>query len=288
MLGRQKPHQRMQSPSLLPTRREALRQLSAGALLVLGQWPGSLHADNAQPAGRFRFIVVNDTHHMSPQCTDYLAGAVRQMKSSSPEFCLHCGDLTEKGEAGNMELVPDVFRSLDAPFYPVIGNHDYVTQSDRTAYEKRFPERLNYHFNHGGWQFLGLDTSEGQKYEKTVVAESTLRWIDDNLPRLNPRIPTVVFTHFPMGAEVTYRPLNTEDLLYRFRDFNLKAVFCGHFHGFTERTSGQAILTTNRCCALKRNNHDGTKAKGYFVCEASDGKLTRTFVEYAPASGGGL
>ena len=41
-----------------------------------------------------------------------------------------------------------------------------------------------------------------------------------------------------------------------------------------------ATVTTNRCCALKRNNHDGTKQKGYFVCEVMEGVLVRRFVEY--------
>lgn len=275
----------MQLQPTLFTRRTALRRMGAGALLALGAWPGTIRADNERPDARFRFVAVNDTHHVSPECSAYLAGAVRQMKRHEPEFCLHCGDLTDKGEPENIEAVHDVFRDLGAPLYPVIGNHDYRTQTDRKAYVRRFPLRLNYYFRHRGWQFVGLDTSEGLKYEKTLVQPQTLAWLDDYLPRLNPRKPTVVFTHFPLGADVNYRPLNSEEVLYRFRDFNLQAVFCGHYHGFTERHSGQAILTTNRCCALKRNNHDGTKPKGFFVCEAAGGKLTRSFVEYNPAAG---
>ena len=280
---RQKSRYLMQSRTSLPTRREALQQLAAGTLLALGHWPGTLRADNEQPASRFRFIVVNDTHYMSDACSGYLAGAIRIMKEQAPEFCLHCGDLTEKGEPSHLEAVYELFKALGTPFYPVIGNHDYKTQTDRAGYEKRFPARLNYSFGHSGWQFIGLDTSDGLKYEKTFVGPATLQWLDESLPKLNPRSPTVIFTHFPMGADVNYRPFNAEDVLYRFRDFNLQAVFCGHYHGFTERTSGQAILTTNACCALKRNNHDDTKAKGFFVCEAGDGKLKRTFIEYTPS-----
>ena len=36
---------------------------------------------------------------------------------------------------------------------------------------------------------------------------------------------------------------------------------------------------TNRCCSFARNNHDGSKEKGFFVVDAKDGKLARTFVE---------
>jgi hypothetical protein len=76
------------------------------------------------------------------------------------------------------------------------------------------------------------------------------------------------------------RPLNAEDLLTRFVDFNLQAVYCGHHHGFTEHLFRQAPVTTNRCCSLKRANHDGTKEKGFFVCTAEDGRVQRKFVEY--------
>ena len=68
-------------------------------------------------------------------------------------------------------------------------------------------------------------------------------------------------------------------MLARFKEYNLRAVFNGHFHGFTARWFGRATVTTNRCCAISRENHDGTKEKGYFVCEAKDGNVIRTFVE---------
>jgi predicted phosphodiesterase len=264
------------------SRRAALRHLSLSTLLALGCWPGSLRADNERPAGSFRFHVINDTHCMSPGCGPYLQGVVAQMKRDEAAFCLHLGDLTDKGDAEYLQTVNDVFKRLPIPFYPVIGNHDYRSQDDRSAYTKIFPDRINYHFVHEGWQFVGLDTTEGLHYEKTSVAAESLRWLDSELPRLEPRKPTVLFTHFPLGAGVNYRPLNAEDVLQRFQEFNLQAVFSGHFHGFTERTLRSAVLTTNRCCALRRDNHDGTKEKGYFLCQTREGRIQRSFVEFKP------
>jgi len=270
---------------ILPcSRRDALRYLSASTLLALGLWPGRLRADNDKPATAFRFHVINDTHCVSPECSPYLAGVVAQMKREETAFCLHLGDLTDKGDAAYMRTVDEIFKKLPGPTYPVIGNHDYVTQTDRSGYTEVFADRINYHFAHGGWQFVGIDTTDGLRYEKTSVATDTLRWLDQELPRLDQRKPTVLFTHFPMGAGVNYRPLNTDALLERFLQFNLQAVFSGHFHGFTERTAHAATLTTNRCCSLRRDNHDGTKEKGYFLCQARDGRLQRSFVEYKPES----
>lgn len=265
------------------TRREALGRLGAGTLLALGAWPGALRAAERGGGGTFRFLVVNDTHAVSPECGPYLDGLVRQMKGEAGDFLLHAGDVTDKGEKPYFALIHDVFGSLNRRLYPVIGNHDYGPGEDRTAYTRAFPLRLNYYFRHRGWQFVGLDSSHGLRYEKTTIQPATFAWLDDNLWRLEPRKPTVVFTHFPLGADVKYRPANADALLERFLEFNLQAVFCGHYHGLTERTRGASILTTNRCCALKRGNHDGSKEKGYFVCDAAEGRLVRRFVEYNPA-----
>lgn len=275
-------HMKTNNTPALINRRAALERLSAGTLLSLGLWPGTLRAGNETPDGSFRFLSINDTHCMSKECGPYLEGVVAQMQLAKAEFCLHGGDLTENGERHYHETVKDIFRVLPGTMYPVLGNHDYVTQRDRRAYTQTFPLRVNYYIHHRGWQFVGLDTTDGLRYEKTEIQPATFEWLRDYLPRLNKRKPTVLFTHFPLGAGVMYRPSNADALLDRFRDFNLQAVFNGHYHSFTERQAAGVTITTNRCCALKRTNHDGTKEKGYFVCEAKEGRVTRQFVEYKP------
>ena len=130
---------------------------------------------------------------------------------------------------------------------------------------------------------MALDTTEGTKYQNTKIAADTLKWLDDHLPKLDKKKPLVVLTHFPLGDGVKMRPTNADDLLKRFLPFNLKAAYSGHYHAFTEKTAGEAVLTTNKCCAFARGNHDGTKEKGYFLVTAKDGKLSRTFVEVKPA-----
>jgi hypothetical protein len=130
---------------------------------------------------------------------------------------------------------------------------------------------------------VSVDSSEGAHYEHTSIGKATLAWVDKQLPRLEKSKPTILFTHFPLGEGITYRPSNAEELLKRFLDFNLQAVFSGHFHGFTEKKFSAATLTTNACCALKRGNHDGTKAKGYFLCTADEKGIRREFVEVPAA-----
>ena len=262
------------------SRRKAVSRLAKLGLLTGVLGPAALRSLAAETKPEFKFIVVNDTHYMSEECGKYLAGLVKQMNAERPAFVLHAGDVTDKGEPAHLKAARKVFRGLDCAFHPVMGNHDWLTPTSRKAYLTMFPLKLNYSFRHAGWQFIGLDTTEGQKYEKTSIQPETFEMLDDILGRLNRKKPTVVFTHFPLCEKVQMRPLNADDLLAKFKGWNVRAIFNGHYHAFTECEHDSTPITTNRCCALKRNNHDGTKEKGYFVCSVNAGKLARVFVEY--------
>lgn len=255
--------------------------LGAGALLSLGFWPGCARFGDRGRGGAFTFVVLNDTHYQSPKCGEWFQRVAASIRSHrpQPEFCLVVGDLAEHGTMAELGAMKDALRSFGVPFYPVIGNHDYVDPTNRQPYEELYPRRVNYFFKHRGWQLIGLDSSEGTKYASTQIQPSTFGWLDAARARLGRTEPTVIFTHFPMGVDVSMRPANADALLERFLDFNLVAVFNGHFHGFTERMIGRTTLTTNRCCAVSRGNHDGSKEKGYFLCTASAGRIERQFVE---------
>lgn len=270
-------------PSTHLTRRDLLRR-SPAALLAAGLWPGTLAAGD--PATEpFSFLVVNDLHSLDKKCRPWFDKVVKQMAGhvEKPALLLIVGDLADGGTAEQLSAVRDTFARLTVPVYVVPGNHDFTPKEERKAYDDLYPNRLNYAFDHGGWQFVGLDSTEGTKSQNTTVAADTLKWIDAGLPKLDKKKPLVVFTHFPLGEGVRMRPKNADAVLKRFTPFNLRAVYGGHFHGFTEKSVGEAVLTTNRCCAFARGNHDGTKEKGYVLVTAKDGKLTRSFVEMKPA-----
>ena len=121
--------------------------------------------------------------------------------------------------------------------------------------------------------------SDGVNASESTIHDSTFAWLRAILPRLDRAKPTIVFTHFPLGEKVTNRPVNADALLECLLDYNLQAAFSGHWHALTEHPWRRAVLTTDRCCSRIRFNHDGSKEKGWFVCTAKDGKITRRFVE---------
>lgn len=268
---------------LRPTRRDLLRA-SAGSLLAAGLWPGALSAGRRADDG-FTFVAVNDLHFKNEKCEPWFQTVSKSILGlkDKPDFLLVVGDLTENGTAAQLGKMTDVLKALKLPYYTVIGNHDYAARTDRKPYEAACPKSLNQHFEHKGWQFVGLDTSDekdGTKYQGVTVGKPTLAWIDETVPKLDPKKPTVVFTHFPLGDRVNMRLSNADLVLDKFKPVNLRGVFNGHYHALTEKTiRGDVLVTTNRCCAFSVNNHDKSKEKGYFVCTAKDDKVTRQFVE---------
>lgn len=261
--------------------------LSAGTLLSLGLWPGCARWAHNGRGGAFRFVALNDTHFHTDRCPTWFERVRTSILAHDPkpELCLVAGDLAEHGTTAELGAMREILHSLRMDFRVVIGNHDYGSANDRSAWDILFPDSLNYAFEHQGWQFLGLDSTQGTDWQKTKIPSTTLAWLDSNLRKLKPDSPLVVFTHFPLGPMVTYRPQNADEMLDRLKPFNLVAVFDGHFHGFTERQLGPTVLTTNRCCAISRENHDGSPQKGYFLCDTREAQITRQFI---PVSAGGL
>lgn len=260
------------------SRRDVLRS-GAATLLAFGLWPGALRAQGKANPGSFHFVVLNDAHYNTPQCGPFLETVVEKISAGpKPELCLFAGDMSHHGTTKELSAVKAIFGKLNIPVHTVIGNHDYIKQNDRSGYEEVFPGRLNYFVEHKGWQIVALDTTEGLRGANTSISKSTLNWVDETLPKLERSRPTIILSHFPLGERISIRPRNADQLLERFLDFNLLAVFCGHYHAFTERHHGESTFTTNRCCSISQPNHDKTKGKGYFLCHASEGAISREFV----------
>jgi hypothetical protein len=232
---------------------------------------------------------VNDLHHASPECDPFFAQLVEQMRGHGEvAFCLVVGDLADKGQPESLRAVRDAFARLGAPMHCVPGNHDCDVEQNTRLFDAEFPEQRNQRLDHEGWQFLGLDTTDGNKWGDTTIQPSTFAWLDAALPHLDRAKPTVLFTHFPLVPGLHPRlpltPGNAGELIARFEGWNLRCAFTGHYHARTERAEGAATLLTNCCCARVRDNHDGSIPEGYLLCSAQpDGGLQREFIRFAPA-----
>ena len=251
-------------------------------LLAVGCWPGSLRAGTRREVEEVHFVAANDFHHQSPACDSWFEQLFRQI-GAHPDlaFTVGLGDLADLGLRDSLASIARASGLIGVPFYATPGNHDNAIDGTSDIYAEIFPGRLNYTWAHGGWQFVAIDTTEGKKWNETVVSAGTLAWLDATLPTLDRESPTLLFTHFPLAEGVRMCPLNAEDVLARFVEFNLQGVFSGHFHSQTAETRHDVVLVTNVCCSRVVNNHDGTTRKGYWLCKAKrDGTVERSFVEF--------
>jgi len=261
-------------------RRDALR-FGAGALLtpLFARWAAA--AEDAKDSDTFQFIVANDIHFFDKRCAQWLGDhAIKKMNTHKADFCVVVGDMTEDGTVTQNNAVRDLLKGLKMPLYVTVGNHDHQAgNDDRKPFETCFPKSINYQFEHRGWQFIATDSCQGRAGSKTAIQKSSMTYVTDTLKKLDKKRPTALLTHFPLGNFLPSRPTNANDLLVSFADYNFQAAFNGHFHAKTERVWGDAMLTTNTCCSFHRQNHDFDPRKGYYLCTAKDGKITREYVQ---------
>jgi len=258
------------------TRREMLR--IGGVSLLLCPWSRAAEGE----AGEFEFLVVNDTHYVDPMCRPWHEAAAAAMRESAPKavFCAHAGDVADAGDAIACATMKEIYDSVAERLYTVPGNHDYILDTDRSGYDAAFPGQLNYVFQHMGWQFLALDTTQGTQFDETDVSSATLAWLDETAPKLDLKMPTFVFTHFPLGEGAVYRPRNADAVVSRLERLNVRWIHSGHWHGESIRKAGKLTASTSRCCARLRSNRDGSLLKGWYVYRAEvDGTLSRRFVK---------
>ena len=178
--------------SLKNLSRRQLLKVGGSALLASAVWPGALRADEAT-GENFGFIAVNDLHFFDSKCVPWFQKVIASMAATKQpmDFCIIAGDLTESGSAEQISAVRDLFKGLKMPLYTVLGNHDYTPKNDRTAYEELMPKMINYTFDHKGWQFVALDSTDGTK-AKVAVRKPTLDYIGEAVPNLDQRRPTIL------------------------------------------------------------------------------------------------
>ena len=259
--------------------RRAFLKRSGLALAALGL---GAEAGRAQEQAEFSFIAMNDLHYLDEKCAEYFRGAFGWIRANAQyDFALVCGDLATAAKVEELQGAKDALALLGKPAYPVMGNHD-ASAGNQSWLQAFGPDRVNCRFDHQGWTFLGLDTTDDGKSSGVAVGQATIDWIRQTLPDIPAERPLVAFTHFPFGELVPLRLTNADEVLALFDGHNLKHVFSGHFHGLSERKHGNTVLTTCRCLSFSRGNHDGSPEKGFYQCHVKGDELAYEFVEYKP------
>jgi 3',5'-cyclic AMP phosphodiesterase CpdA len=190
-------------------RREFLKLAGYGSVVlvsnftILGQWAGA-----AAPAGNdFLFVQLSDTHwgfsnqDVNPDSTGTLKKAVAAVNSLpvQPDFVMFTGDLThvtdfDKERRKRLSGFRDVVRQLKVKtvrFMP--GEHDAGLDEGK-AFKEIFG-KTHYTFEHKGVHFIVLDNVSDPR---SMIGDDQLRWLANDLKKLDRNARIVVFTHRPL------------------------------------------------------------------------------------------
>ncbi len=167
----------------------------------------------------FVFAVIADPHipdsRMFPPQDDYrylkamsvaedlLEVHVQDINSHSQDvdFTLVLGDISDKGKAWELNRAAAILNELDAPYYPVVGNHDNFQDDNKQAWKDAFGrDSTSYIFIWEGFKFIVIDPTLDpyDPPDHTVRFDEDLRdWVRSELED-DPEMPTFLVGHYPL------------------------------------------------------------------------------------------
>ncbi|MDA9070026.1 metallophosphoesterase family protein [Algibacter sp.] len=195
-----------------------------------------------------------------------------------PDFGLGLGDIVyPKGESKNYDNhlfkpFQEVFKNI--PFYPVAGNHDWLSDPEKN-FDKEWALPGNEHyysFTYSNALFIGLDSSDGNFYnviEQTAWLKQTLK---DNKGQYD---WTVIYLHHN-GKTCTYKNdyEHVKNLYKIFSENNVDLVLNGHAHTY-ERLKpydGDGNVDLSRTNEI---NYDDLENRFISITMGAGGKLNK-------------
>ncbi len=216
-------------------------------------------------SGNFTFAAINDLHMLDAKSTSLLNRAVLQIKADeSIKFVTVLGDVASDGRLEEFRLAKQCLDKLEKPYFCIPGNHDCTPgTSDPYANFRSVFGNTQWEYSDEGWLVIGLDTSAPGQVDG-IVSPERLDWLKEVIRHTAKSRPIALMAHHPFNPSTKgKRVSNADEVLGLFSGMNLKLVAGGHYHGNQAEVKDGILFLTTACCASSRDNHDGTKEKGY-------------------------
>lgn len=196
----------------------------------------------ANPSALFKFLVVADSHSDNKN----LAKAISQAKKGSNlSFIIGLGDYTEVGTLAELGTAKKVFDEPSLRYFLVAGDHDQWDSRDKQLDPKNNFRQVfgpSYQsFVYNNYLFLLLDNSDNYK----GISTDQSAWITNELEKAkqDKLKGILVFLHEPlyhpssdhaMGKVEKSLKLQAESLIFELKKAEIKAVFAGDTHYFSQ------------------------------------------------------
>lgn len=209
-------------------------------------WPHVIAGATTRTAKRagepFRFLVFGD----SGSGGNAQKALAQRMESYDADLILHVGDLVyQAGHPSNYALnfyEPNAGLIRSVPFYPVLGNHDVITENGRPMLDrfvlpangppKLEPER-NFSMQYADALFVGLDSN----LDEDILRQQVAPWLEALLASSKACWKFVYFHHPPYtGSKHAPDRKMQETVVPVLERGHVDVVFVGHNHLY-ERTA---------------------------------------------------
>ena len=244
-----------------------------------------------------RFVQITDTQISSASSAEVISQAAADIVKlpSSPAFVIHTGDIASTPSSTAFKYYSDRITAFPCQVYSAIGNQDDYGDAAKTLFETNagYKGQRNYSFDIAQYHFIVLDSTKpdslvtlGGGFDK-----ETLDWLDTHLKTVDRNKAIVVFTHHAFWSPFQYDPQNNlfcdvengDDVMKRFENYNLVAVFAGHAHQSMQYTRPaddkhkEILFHISGAMRSGTTNEDQSKP-GYSIVELYQDKIETYYV----------
>lgn len=189
--------------------------------------------DQATPGDEITFAVIGDPKAKGIYMVNQL---LDQLKSQPVDFVVALGDVSKSSAGYQHHFRREILNpyDLNAPFLPVIGNHEieFPNRYGLSDFEHDYGKSY-YSFTYKNSRFVILRTIGSESLDAV-----NLPFLAELAEDQTPYDHTYVFMHIPPAIPAFDNAKFTMPLTYHeaFKKINTTAVFAGHFHGYANTT----------------------------------------------------